>query len=201
QTPRREIDFLNIPSSGDPKNRRINQLVFNDSEQGMEVLDDGTIVASYGTYQSFPRSAFYVVPRSFKSRYDVMNRTWMTDLGDIENQQLIEEKITSPIASSIKPRSFLLGNGGDVYTAGTNTLPSVITNQLWYRQSPGKLAERPEVSNLFFNKVVSRPLSNTVFRVEGPPQVGGAYVTVPSNLLDQYNTDLGEFTFCMGTQK
>ena len=201
QTPRREIDFLNIPSSGDPKNRRINQLVFNDSEQGMDVLDDGTIVASYGAYQSFPRSAFYVVPRSFKSRYDVMNRTWMTDLGDIENQQLIAEKITSPIASSIKPRSFLLGNGGDVYTAGTNTLPSVITNQLWYRQSPGKLAERPEVSNLFFNKVVSRPLSNSVFRVEGPPQVGGAYVTVPSNLLDQYNTDLGEFTFCMGTQK
>jgi len=196
QTPRHTLDFDNLPSIG-PIN--LNALVFMDREQGAAVLPDGTIVASYGAYQSFPRGFCVWRPRDYKTQFDTMNRQWNTQLGVMDQISGPQEIIVSPLKSTVKPRSFLLGNGGDMYCAPD---PDTLAyNRVYYRVGNGKLAQRSDVTNLLYPTVLSRPLSNDVREVNAPPHVGGATVTVPAAQLDAFGTDLGEFTFCVGVQK
>ena len=174
-------------------------LNYLDSNQGSVVLDDGSIIAGGGSYQSFPRNVVVMRTSNFRTRYDILRRNWNTEMGLIIQANNIVETLVSPLKSSIMPKSMLLGNGGDAYVAATGE--NINLSKVYYRQSAGKLAPRANVDNLFYNNVVSRPLSNAVWEVNALPYVGGAYVTTPSAQLDSYGTDLGEFTFCMGCQK
>ena len=195
QTPRYTLDFENLPSIG-PVN--FNGMVFQDNQQGAVVLEDGTVACSTGTYQSFPRGFALYTPGNAKTRYDTMRLQWNTQLTNV----ILAagwESIVSPLKSSIKPRSFLLGNGGEFYTAAD---PDTLAyNRLYYRNNPGKLAKRSDVTNVLYPNMLSRPLTNDVREVNGPPYIGGASVTVPAAQLDTFGTDLGMSTFCVGMQK
>lgn len=196
QTPRYTLDYTNLPSIGPIS---MNALVFQDNCQGGTVLEDGSIVVSYGTYQSFPRGTVIWRPKDWKTRYDTMNRQWNTQLGSMSQISDVLESVLSPLKSSIKPRSFILGNGGDFYTTpNPDTLGYL---QLFYRVGNGRLAQRSEVTNLFYPNVLSRPLSNDVRLVNADPRVGGASVTCPTAQLSTYGIDLAENAFCVGTQK
>jgi hypothetical protein len=196
QTPRHNLDYTNLPSRG---NNVMTLLVFYDRQQGVTILDDGTIVASRGEYQSFPRGMHMLKSRSWKTPYETMRRVWNTEVdADVSDTRIIET-IVSPLKSTVKPRSFLLGNGGDFYNAPD---PATLGfNRLYYRVGPGKLAKRTEVTNILYPNMLARPLNNDVRQVNGPPQAGGASVTVPAAQLDSFGTDLGESTFCVGVQK
>lgn len=172
-------------------------LVFLDKEQGGAVLEDGTLIASTAAYQSFPRGVMMYRSKTAKSRYAMMNRGWNTGMGELEQYLDQMEEIVSPLKSSVKPRSFMLGNKGDFYCAVD---PATLTfNRLYYRSSPGKLAVQPNVTNLYVPNVLARPLSNDVREVRGPSIMGGATVTGPSASLAGI-TDLGLTTFCFATQ-
>lgn len=196
QTPRYTLDFTNLPSLG---TTNLFGLVFRDSCQGAAVLEDGTIVASYGTYQSFPRGMYLWRPKDWKTRYDTMNRQWNTQLGSMTQHSDVLESVLSPLKSTIKARSFILGNGGDFYT--TPNPASLGFMRLFYRVGNGRLGQRPEVTNLFYPNVLSRPLSNDVRVVNADPRVGAASVTCPTAQLSTYGIDLAENAFCVGTQK
>lgn len=196
QTPKVTIDYDALPPD---EWRAWNALVFVDRCQGSAVLEDGTVVASYGAYQSFPRGMYLWRPRDTKTRYDMMNRQWNTAPGVMSQISGPQEEVISPLKSTVKPRSFLLGNKGDFYTAPD---PATLgARKMYYRVGNGKLAIRPEVSNLFYPNTQSRPLSNDVREVRGGTLVGGAMVTVPSAQLDSFGIDLAENAFCMGVQR
>lgn len=172
-------------------------LVFGDKEQGAAILEDGTLICSIAQYQSFPRGFVMWRPKTGKSRFGMMNRGWNTGMGELDQYEDRMEEIVSPLKSSVKPRSFLLGNKGDFYCAADPT--TLAYNRLYYRSSPGKLAPQANVTNLYLNNIYARPLSNNVREVRGAPFFGGATVTGPSASLAGI-TDLGLTTFCFATQ-
>lgn len=184
-------------------NSQLTALVHSDTEQGAVVLANGDVVASVGRYQGFPRGWVMCQLNGRNSKFDVMNSGWDVAGAPVITNRGSSEIIVSPIKSSISPKGFLLGNGGDFYHATPSAEDGVSTtiNKLYYRRSAGKLAVRANVNNLFVNNVVSRPLSNQVYEVNLDARVGGAYVTVPASQLDSFGIDVGENTFCMGVQK
>jgi len=202
QTPKPQLDFTNLFINwlNSPPTWRSNyRLVYGWDRQGMDVLPDGTIMVSTGDYTSFPRGYFIAKPRDLRSRYEVLSKQWNTSLGVLETEETNFEDIPSPLASGIKPKSFLLSNGGDFYTADSKKIGE--KNRLYYRKSVGRLAARADVTNSLVSNVRSRPLTNTVWEVRGEAKVGGASITVPSSQLASYGTDLGDCQFCVGTQR
>jgi len=196
QTPRLTLDFTNLPPM-DPAN--MNHMLYSYDAQGAAVLQDGTVISSYAVYQSFPRGIFLYRPRNFKTRGDVISRRWRDQLGTVETIGIQFEAVVSPIKSGVRGRAYMLGNGGDFYVAGYGDPGN--RQKFYYRASPGKLAQRSDVTNIFYNDVRCRALSNKVTEVRNHPQTGGAYVTVPSAQLDSYGIDVGDNTFCVGIQK
>ena len=198
QTPKNPATLdLSVPVPFDPSN--LNHLVFAYDAQGATVLNDGTIVGSYSVYQSFPRGVFLYRPRDFKTKYDVIARRWHDQLGAVQDIGIQFENILSPIKSGVRARGFLLGNGSDFYCAATGKGDN--SQLLYWRNSPGKLINRADITNLLYNDVRARPLSNDVRVVRGDARVGGAFVTVPSAQLDSYGMDVAENSFCVGVQK
>jgi len=196
KTPVLTLDFTNLPI-WDPAN--MNHAVYAYDAQGAAVLPDGTIISSYAVYQSFPRGVFMYRPRNFKNRYDVISRRWRDQLGTVETIGIQFESVVSPIKSGVRGRAYMLGNGGDFYVAGYGDPGN--RQKFYYRASPGKLAQRSDVTNIFYNDVRCRALSNKVTEVRNHPQTGGACVTVPSAQLDAYGIDVGDNSFCVGIQK
>ncbi|MNG47118.1 hypothetical protein D3C79_49850 [compost metagenome] len=172
-------------------------LVFLDKEQGSAILEDGTLICSTAAYQSFPRGFIMYRAKAAKSRWAMMNRGWNLGLGELEQYVDQMEEIVSPLKSSVKPRSFLLGNKGDFFCAADPT--TLAFNRLYYRSSPGKLAPQANVTNLYLGNIYARPLSNDVREVRGPSTMGGATVTGPSASLAGI-TDAGLATFCFATE-
>lgn len=191
-----EVDFENMPTWNDT---RLFNFSFYDTQPGIQVMADGTAVAAGGNYQSFPRMVSIGRMENFRNKYETIRRQWNTDMGNTIQLTTITENIISPLISSVKPKSMILGNGGDCYVALENG--NTGNSKLYYRASAGKLAPRANVNNLFVGNVVSRPLTNTVYEVKAVVQQGAAYVTVPSARLDAYGTDLAEYAFCMGVQQ
>lgn len=195
QTPKSTpVDFTAEPHS---LSNSMFILVFLDKEQGANVLEDGTLVASTSPYQSFPRGFAMFRSKTAKSRYAMMNRNWNVAMGELEQYVDMNEEVIGPLKSSVKPRSFLLGNKGDFYCAADQATRAF--NRLYYRASAGKLAPQANVTNLFLPNIYARPLTNDVREVRGPSTVGGATVTGPSTSLSGI-TDLGLCTFCMAVQ-
>lgn len=196
-TPKTEIDFNTLDDIWNAD--LMFGLTFYDTQSGMQVLQDGTLVAGGGNYQSFPRTVTIIRAENLRNRYESIRRCWNNDIGAVKQKTLLTENIISPLASSVKMKSMILGNGGDCYIALVNG--NTGDSKMYYRQSPGKLAPRANVNNLYIGNVVSRPLTNLVWPVKAEAQQGAAYVTVPSSQLDTYGTDLAEFAFCMGVQQ
>lgn len=202
QTPQRQLNFANlfVDWLNPPANwRTLPYMVYAWDQQGMDVLPDGSIMASMGDYMSFPRGYYLLKPRETRTRYDTLAKQWQTSLGVLDIEERKYEDITSPLVSGVKPKSFLLGNGGDFYVADSGIAQA--PNKLYYRQSAGGLAARADIQNKLVNNIRARPLSNKVWEVRGEPKIGGATVTVPSSQLAGYGMDVGDFRFCVGTQR
>lgn len=202
QTPKPTLDFTNlfIDWLNPPDNwRSFAKLVYAWDRQGLEVLPDGSIIGSVGDYSSFPRGYKLLKPKETKTKYATIAKQWNTSLGGLEIDVEAKEGILSPLPSGIKPKSFLLGNGGDFYEADAGNLDG--KGKLYYRQAAGGLAARAGINNTLLNNIRSRPLSNKVWEVRGDARVGGATITVPSSQLASYGTDLGDLRFCVGTQR
>lgn len=197
QTPKFTLDWLNPP----PIDGNLRYLTTGYDKQSAMVLPNGTLVATHSAYQGFPRFFISLSHRDLKTKYDMITRQFNSQLGPTSGVEWVgrAEPVLSPIASGVRTRAFMLGNGGDFYCAAFGDEES--GNKLFYRQAPGKLAQRAEVTNKYWTNIRVRPLSNKVWEVRSDPRVGGATVTCPAAQLDSFSTDLGLTTFCMGTQK
>lgn len=196
------IDFSKSPLV-DPKYylpAGIDWIVFTYAGQGINVLEDGRIVASgaYG-FSGFPVAGLFAEVPDSNARYSTVSRLWTSTTNGMIKAQSLPEKITSPLESSINVKSVLYRPGEEYYTAaGKSDLNSLFFYQ---KKITGKFAVRAEVSNLRVPNVVSRPLTTSIRRVNALAGLGGCTVSVPSARLDAYAVDVGESAFCMNAQK
>lgn len=175
-------------------------IVFNYAGQGSNVLPDGRIVASgaFG-FNGFPRVATQLQVVDSKSKYNTTSKFFGRGFDELTMYGLFPEVITSPLESSINVRAMQYRAGGEFYiAAGKSDLSQL---NLYWKDISGKFALRPEVTNLFVPNIVSRPLTQSIRRVDCLPGIGGATVGVPSSQLDAYGIDVAESMFCMSAQK
>lgn len=175
-------------------------LVFNYAGQGSNVLADGRIVASgaFG-FNGFPRVATQLQVVDSKSKHNTISKFLGRGFDELTMYGLFAEVITSPLESSINVRAMQYRPGGEFYIAAGKTDLSQLN--LYWKDISGKFAVRPEVTNLFIPNIVSRPLTQSIRRVDCLPGIGGATVGVPSSQLDTYGIDVAESMFCMSAQK
>ena len=175
-------------------------LVFTYAGQGINVMEDGRLAASgaYG-FSGFPVAGLFGSVPDSNTRYATVSRLWSNMSNGMTKSQVADEVISSPLESSINVKSVMYRPGEEYYTAAGKT--QLGTLYLYQKKVTGKFALRPEVTNLRVPNVVSRPLTTSIRRVNAPPGLGGCTVSVPSAKLDTYGVDVGESTFCMGTQK
>lgn len=175
-------------------------LVFVYAGQGSNVLPDGRIVASGAQGLSgFPRLAMQLQAVNSKSKYDTVSKFFGRGFDELTMYGSWPEIITSPLESSINVRAMQYRPGGEFYIAAGKT--ELTTLGLYWKDITGKFAVRPEVTNLFIPNITSRPLTQSIRRVDCSPGIGGATVSVPSAQLDTYGIDVGESMFCMSAQK
>lgn len=168
-----------------------------DREQGLAVLEDGSIIASGGRYPGYPRLIVGIKSINAVTRFEAMEKLWYNEL-QTSFVGSWEEEVLSPITSSIKPRSMLFTTTGSIYTAGLQDAPSTVG--LFAKTVSGRLISRPEVSNRLLTNVVSQPLTNNIKRINAEPRIGGANVSVPTAQLSNYGMDIGDSAFCTGMQ-
>lgn len=175
-------------------------LVFTYAGQGLNVLDDGRVVSSgaFG-FSGFPRLGSIFEVTNAKTKHASISKLWGRGVEEISRFGQWQETIASPLTSSINPKALLYRPGGEHYIAANRNDLSVL--ELFWKDINGKFAVRPEVTNLFLNPVVSRPLTTSIRKVNASPGMGGATVSVPSSQLDTYGIDVGESMFCMNSQK
>lgn len=178
----------------------IYNLVFFFTGQGLNVFDDGRVFSAgaYG-FSGFPRAGIVLDVVNSNSRHATVKKLWGTGRESLSRGVMYPESITSPIMSSVNTRAMMYRPEGEYYIAAHRSTLDWL--QLFWKDIKGKFAQRPEVSNLFVNPVVSRPLTTSVRAVNAASGIGAATVVVPSSQLDAYGIDVGEGAFCMSSQK
>jgi len=175
-------------------------LVFSYAGQGINVLPDGRIASSAAMgFSGFPRVGTLFEIVNAKTKYATISKFWGRGWDEMSNFGSWQETIASPLMSSINVRGLLYRPGGEHYIAADRTDLGKL--ELFWKDINGKFAARPEVTNLFLNNVVSRPLTTSIRKVNALPGIGGATVSVPSSQLDTYGIDVGESMFCTNSQK
>lgn len=175
-------------------------LVFTYAGQGSNVFADGRIAASGARgFSGFPRIALQLQVVNAKTKHDTVSKFLGRGFDELTQYGAWDEIITSPLESSINVRAMQYRPGGEFYIAAGKTNQSSLS--LYWKDITGKFALRPEVTNLVVNNVTSRPLTQSIRRVDCLPSIGGVTVSVPSSQLDTYGIDVGESMFCMSAQK
>lgn len=174
-------------------------LVFYYAGQGNNILADGRIVASAAEgFSGFPRTAVQLQIVNSQTKYDTVSK-FIGRGFDLTMYGVFPEVITSPLESSINVRGMQYRPGGEFYIAAGRTRLTALN--LYWKDVVGKFALRPEVTNLIVDNVTSRPLTQSVRKVDCLPGIGGVTVSVPSSQLDTYGIEVGESMFCMSAQK
>lgn len=175
-------------------------LVFTYAGQGNNVLADGRIVSSGARgFSGFPRLGMQLQVVNSTTKHSTVSKLIGRGFDELKSYGAWDEVITSPLESSINVRAMQYRPGGEFYIAAGKTVLSQLN--IYWKDLVGKFALRPEVTNLFVNNVVSRPLTQSIRRVDCLPSIGGVTVSVPSSQLDTYGIDVGESMFCMSCQR
>lgn len=175
-------------------------LVFTFQGQGLNILPDGRVASSGALgFSGFPRISGVLEVVDSKSRYASVSKQWGNTSVNIKYEGTWDESISSPIESSINVRGLLYRPGVEYYiSARKNDLGTL---QLYRKAITGKLAIRPEVTNLIVPNVLSRPLTTSIRPVNALPGMGGMTITVPSARLDSFGIEVAESAFCVNAQK
>lgn len=164
---------------------------------GALITKTGELVMASSSGNSYPRNAGIFSSELITSRAQVMASNLGVTMDQLDRRWVYDERIIQPQVSGSNPKAFMLGNGGDFFVA-TNRSGGA---SLFYNNAPGGLRQRPEVVNLAFPAIRSRPPSIDVREVDLPPVVGGFTITFPSNYLAGFGLDVADHRFCVSVQK
>lgn len=115
----------------------------------------------------------------------------------LSNWDLYSKKTGLPLFNGLIPKDHhpVLKDG---YFFNAYDKEKVYELKRFYRKAPGKLQQRPGITNLDYSNLISQSLSNDIKEVLVPHIRGCASVIVADTQLDAFDVDIGDSSFCIG---
>lgn len=198
--PANEVDFVNLTQAQrDAQSQRFYRQFYNaviqNSTASVTILDNGDIIISTsGSGLNFPRSLTVCIYEDRVSGADVMTKPMDKVAAPLAVARNIIPVVMSPLLSGTTPSRATYETDGELYMAQDLAANN---RKVFFRKVTGPYAVRPELTNLTYPNVKSRPLTNDVYNTnltyEDPP-IG---MSGSAAVLSAGATECGSTSFAM----
>lgn len=197
QIPLPTINF-NDPTTFAGRTGNWSALCTSDAKTSIAVLDDLTVVSTHSfKYNGFPWFTTLMKAAGPINKYDLLTKTW--NLLPMSSYTSAAEGVVPPTVNNVSVRPPLQFPGAEVFMATKADNSNFLG--LFIKRISGKYVYRANIQNLLVPNIVSRALTNNIRKVNCPPGIGGATVSVPSSLLDTYGIEISQSAMCLGAQR
>lgn len=196
--PTNEVDFVNLTQAQrDAQSQRFYRQFYNaviqNSTASVTILDNGDIlISTSGSGLNFPRSLTVCIYADRVSGADVMTKPMDKVAAPLAVSRNVVPVVMSPLLSGTTPSRATYETDGELYMAQDLAANN---RKVFFRTVTGPYAVRPELTNLTYSNVRSRPLTNDVFNTnltyEDPP-IG---MSGSAAVLTAGNTECGSTSF------
>lgn len=198
--PPNEVDFVNMTQAQrDQGTQRFYRQYYNSVIQNataaIVALDNGDIIMSTsGSGLNFPRSLTVLIYEDRANGAQLLTKPLDKVAAPIKLQRNVIPVVMSPLLSGTTPSRATYEVDGELYMAQDLAANN---RKVYFRKVAGPYAVRPELTNLTYSNVRSRPLTNDVYNTnltyEDPP-IG---MSGSAAVLAAGNTECGSTSFSM----
>jgi len=195
-----EVDFVNMTQpQRDASTQRFYRQFYNsviqNSSASVTILDNGDIIISTsGSGLNFPRSITVIIYEDRVSGGDVLSKPMDKVAAPLKLAKTTNPLLMSPLLSGTTPSRATYEPDGELYMAQDLAANN---RKVYFRSVTGPYAVRPELTNLTYANVKSRPLTNDVYNTnltyEDPP-IG---MSGTAAVLSAGATECGSTSFAM----